>query len=106
MPPAGSERQRERRMHRLGVGVIGSGNISTTYLRNAALFAGIELRACADLSADLARQRAAEYAIRAEPVGALLAAEVVDLVLNLTVPNAHFDVSMAALSAGKHVFTE
>ncbi|MFL5337495.1 MAG: Gfo/Idh/MocA family protein [Geminicoccaceae bacterium] len=90
----------------LGVGVIGCGNISMTYLRNAALFAGIELRACADLSADLARHRAAEFGIRAEPVDALLAAEDVDLVLNLTVPNAHFDVSMAALSAGKHVFTE
>jgi predicted dehydrogenase len=93
-------------MRGLGVGVIGCGNISMTYLRNAALFGGIELRACADLSADLARQRAAEYAIRAESVDALLAAEDVDLVLNLTVPNAHFDVSMAALSAGKHVFTE
>ena len=39
-------------------------------------------------------------------VDALLAAPEVDLVLNLTVPAAHFDVSMAALTAGKHVFTE
>src|SRR5262249_50285390 len=30
----------------------------------------------------------------------------VDLILNLTVPAAHFDVSMSALSAEKHVFTE
>src|SRR3954449_13571595 len=106
MSLAGNERPRERRMLGLGVGVIGCGNISMTYLRNAALFAGIELRACADLSADLARHRAAEFGIRAEPVDALLAAEDVDLVLNLTVPNAHFGVSLAALSAGKHVFTE
>ena len=76
-------------MRRLGIGVVGCGNISMTYLRNAALFPGVELRACADLSADLARQRAAEYGIRAEPVEALLVAEDVDLVLNLTVPNAH-----------------
>ena len=93
-------------MRRLGIGVIGCGNISMTYLRNAALFPGVELRACADLSADLAQQRAAEYGIRVEPVEALLAAEDVDLVLNLTVPNAHYGVSMAALTAGKHVFTE
>jgi len=32
---------------RLGIGVVGCGNISTTYLRNAALFGGVELRACA-----------------------------------------------------------
>ena len=26
--------------------------------------------------------------------------------LNLTIPAAHFDISMQALAAGKHVFTE
>src|SRR6187402_1446038 len=93
-------------MRRLGIGVVGCGNISMTYLRNAALFPGVELRACADLSVDLAQLRAAEYGIRVEPVESLLAAEDVDLVLNLTVPNAHYGVSMAALIAGKHVFTE
>ena len=93
-------------MVKLGIGVVGCGNISLTYMRNAALFRGVELRACADLSADLAARRAAEYGIRALSLDALLAAEDIDLVLNLTVPNAHFEVSMAALSAGKHVFTE
>lgn len=93
-------------MGKLGIGVVGCGNISLTYMRNAALFDGVELRACADLSADLAAVRAAEYGIRPLSLDALLAAEDIDLVLNLTVPNAHFDVSMAALSAGKHVFSE
>ncbi|TIS81258.1 MAG: Gfo/Idh/MocA family oxidoreductase, partial [Mesorhizobium sp.] len=91
---------------KLGIGVIGCGNISMTYLRNAALFAGVELRACADISADLAALRAREYGIRALPVDALLADPEVDLVLNLTVPSAHFDITHSALSAGKHVFTE
>jgi predicted dehydrogenase len=93
-------------MGKLGIGVVGCGNISMTYMRNAALFRDVDLRACADLSADLAAARAKEYGIRAEPLDRLLAADDVDLVLNLTVPNAHFEVSMAALSAGKHVFTE
>ncbi|WEK49089.1 MAG: Gfo/Idh/MocA family oxidoreductase [Candidatus Kaistia colombiensis] len=93
-------------MKRLGIGVIGCGNIASTYLRNAALFPGVELRACADMQPEAAQRRASEYGLRALGVDALLAAEDVDLVLNLTVPNAHFDVSMAALSAGKHVFTE
>ena len=39
-------------------------------------------------------------------VDALLADPEVDLVLNLTIPAVHFDVTMSALSAGKHVFTE
>ncbi|MEI9409666.1 Gfo/Idh/MocA family oxidoreductase [Mesorhizobium salmacidum] len=91
---------------RLGIGVIGCGNISMTYLRNAALFGGIELRACADISAEMAALRAKEYGIRALAVDALLADPEIDLVLNLTIPAAHFDISFSALSAGKHVFTE
>ncbi|WP_245466077.1 Gfo/Idh/MocA family oxidoreductase [Mesorhizobium sp. M7A.F.Ca.CA.002.09.1.1] len=85
---------------------MGCGNISMTYLRNAALFGGIELRACADISADMTALRAKEYGIRALGVDALLADPEIDLVLNLTIPAAHFDISFAALSAGKHVFTE
>ncbi|PBC03449.1 Gfo/Idh/MocA family oxidoreductase [Mesorhizobium sp. WSM3860] len=91
---------------KLGIGVIGCGNISMTYLRNAALFTGVELRACADLSAEMAALRAGEYGLRALSVDALLADPEIDLVLNLTVPSAHFDISFSALSAGKHVFTE
>ncbi|MFB2549820.1 Gfo/Idh/MocA family protein [Ensifer soli] len=90
----------------IGIGVIGCGNISMTYLRNAALFSGVELKACADISADMAALRAKEYGIRAETVDGLLADPEVDLVLNLTIPAVHYDVTMSALSAGKHVFTE
>ena len=32
----------------LGVGIVGTGNISMTYMRNAALFPGVRLVACAD----------------------------------------------------------
>lgn len=91
---------------KLGIGVIGCGNIAMTYLRNAALFPGVRLVACADLNAELAAQRAAEYGLRAVTADALLADPEVDLVLNLTIPAAHFDVSHSALTAGKHVFTE
>ena len=93
-------------MAKLGIGVVGCGNIAATYLRNAALFPDVEIRACADISAEAAKWRADEFGLRPLPIDALLAADDIDLVLNLTVPNAHFDVSMAALSAGKHVFTE
>ena len=42
----------------LGVGVIGCGNISTAYFRLAPLFRGIEMRACADLNAEVAKAQA------------------------------------------------
>jgi predicted dehydrogenase len=92
--------------NKIGLGVIGCGNISMTYLRNAALFSGVELRACADINAEMAALRAREYNIRALSVDQLLADPEIDLILNLTIPAVHFDVTMSALDAGKHVFTE
>lgn len=90
----------------LGIGVIGAGNISAAYLRLAPMFPGIEMRAVADLNADAAAARAAEFGIRAETVDGLLAADDIDIVVNLTVPAAHYQVSKRALDAGKHVYSE
>ena len=90
----------------IGIGVIGCGNIAMTYMRNAALFRDVALVACADISLEAAERRAREYGVRALSVEGLLREPGVDLVLNLTVPAAHDDVTLAALSAGKHVFTE
>ena len=91
---------------KLGIGVIGCGNISKAYFSLAPLFRGIEMRACADINPDAAKARAAEFSIRAETVEGLLRSDDVDIVVNLTIPAAHFDVSKGALDAGKHVYSE
>jgi predicted dehydrogenase len=93
-------------MNKIKIGVIGCGNISTTYMRNAALFNNVELTACADIVPASAAQRASEYRIEAMTVESLLESANVDLVLNLTIPTEHHRVTSAALDAGKHVFTE
>lgn len=90
----------------LGIGVIGAGNISAAYLRLAPMFNGIQMRAVADLNADAAQSRASEFGVRAETVDGLLAADDVDIVVNLTIPAAHFEVSKRTLEAGKHVYSE
>jgi predicted dehydrogenase len=90
----------------LGVGIIGCGNISAAYLRLAPLFRGIDMRACADINMDAARARADQFGVRAETVDALLGADDIDIVVNLTVPSAHYDVSRNILEAGKHVYSE
>lgn len=90
----------------LKAGIIGCGNISTTYFKLAPLFNSIEITHCADLNAALAASRAAEFGVKAVSVAELLGAKDVDIVVNLTVPNAHFKVSMAAVKAGKHVYSE
>jgi predicted dehydrogenase len=90
----------------LGVGIIGCGNISTTYFRLAPLFKGIEIRACADINPEAAEARAAEYGVKAQSIGDLLANPEIDIVVNLTIPDAHFPVSKQILEAGKHVYSE
>lgn len=93
-------------MTTLGVGIIGCGNISTSYLRLAPLFKGLEMRAVADINAAAAEARAKEYGVRAMSVDDLLAAPDIDVVVNLTIPDAHYAVTRSILEAGKHAYTE
>lgn len=93
-------------MKTYGIGIIGCGNISASYLKLAPLFEGIEMRACADLNMDAAKARAEEFGIRAETVEGILAADDIDIVVNLTIPSAHFDVIRRTLEAGKHSYSE
>jgi predicted dehydrogenase len=90
----------------LGVGLIGCGNISTIYLTNIPFAAGLKVRAVADLRPEVAEAQGKKFAVEALPVDALLARNDIDIVVNLTIPAAHSAVSLAALAAGKHVFSE
>src|SRR5215475_1878495 len=93
-------------MDKLGVGIIGCGNISTIYMRNMGSFRDLRLIACADVRREAAQAQAAEFGIEPLSIDALLARPDIQIVVNLTTPNAHFPVSQAALAAGKHVFGE
>jgi predicted dehydrogenase len=93
-------------MKQLGVGVVGCGVISTIYMQNLAAFREVRLVACADMLPDSARAQAERFGIPALGIEALLRDPEVDIVVNLTTPNAHFEVSHSALTAGKHVFSE
>jgi predicted dehydrogenase len=88
------------------IGVVGCGNISDIYLQNGPRFRDIVFTACADLSADAANRQAERYAIRAPSVEELLKSDDVDIVLNLTIPEVHAAVSLQAIEAGKHVYSE
>ena len=91
---------------KLGVGVIGCGNISSAYFRLAPMFKGIEMRACADINMAAAEAQADAFSLRAMSVDDILASDDIDIVVNLTIPAAHKDICVAALDAGKHVYSE
>jgi predicted dehydrogenase len=93
-------------MAKLGIGIIGCGNISTTYLRLAPLFKGLKVRAVADINPEAAKARGEEYGVKAQSVDDLLANPEVDVVINLTIPDAHFAVTKRILEAGKHAYSE
>ncbi len=93
-------------MTQLGVGIIGCGNISTAYLTLAPMFKALKLVAVADINMDNARAKAADFDVRAETVEDLLKASDVDVVVNLTIPDVHFEVTKSILDAGKHAYSE
>lgn len=89
------------------VGLIGCGRISDIYLKNCAVFDEVDIVACASLDILESRAKADAYGVeRACTPDELISAKDIDVVLNLTVPEAHFDVSQSALAAGKHVYAE
>ena len=91
----------------LGVGIIGAGTISGTYLDNLTSFPDTEVVAIGDLFTDVARSKAAEHGIAsAGDVASVLEHEGVELVVNLTIPAAHAEVASQAIAAGKHVWNE
>ncbi|MFJ4209905.1 Gfo/Idh/MocA family protein [Paenarthrobacter sp. NPDC089675] len=89
------------------VGIIGCGAIIAQYLTNFRRLDSIDLVAVADLDRSRAQAVADSYeGVRALAVDELLAADDVDLVLNLTIPAAHAEIALKAIAAGKSVYGE
>lgn len=91
----------------LGVGVVGSGMISSIYLKNmTSRFDILRVEAMTSAHLENARKRAAEFGIPARPYEELLADGNIDLIVNLTPTPAHGEIIRRALEACKHVYTE
>ncbi|OAN39195.1 Gfo/Idh/MocA family protein [Microbacterium sp. H83] len=94
-------------MSAVGVGIIGVGVISDTYLENLSSFPDVDVLIVGDLLLDRAEAQAAKHGVPAfGSAEDVLAHPGVDLVVNLTIPAVHIEVSRAAIAAGKHVWTE
>ncbi|MFA6507495.1 MAG: Gfo/Idh/MocA family oxidoreductase [Treponemataceae bacterium] len=106
-------------MGKITVGVLGCGVISEIYLKNlkerfrnievvgcADALRNIEVVGCADALPEKARERATQFGVTAFTVDELLAHPGIKIILNLTIPAAHGEMSMKVLNAGKHVYSE
>ncbi len=93
-------------MERTKIGIIGCGNISNIYCLNGRKF-GLELAACADIDFDRAQTKAAENDIpKALTIDQILTDPEIEILVNLTIPAVHAEVSRRILDAGKHVYSE
>ena len=94
-------------MNNFRVGLIGCGVISDIYLQTCQKFEILDVVACASLDIEQSKSKAEKYNIPrvCSPEEIIRDAEI-DCVLNLTIPASHAQISLAALEAGKHVYSE
>lgn len=89
------------------VGIVGCGNISNAYFKGSKEFDILEIVGVADIDPERARTKAEEHGVKAYgSVDELLADPQIQIVVNLTTPQSHAPVSLAAIAAGKHVHEE
>ena len=93
-------------MDRVGIGIVGCGNISEAYLKAASHFPILDIRGVADVRPEAAEARAHQFGLRARSVDDLLRDPSVEIIVNLTIPAAHVEVGLKALESGKHVYSE
>ena len=88
------------------VGLIGCGNIAETYFRSQEYFNNINFIACADINNKAAQKCGHENKIQPLSVEEILRHDEIDIILNLTIPQAHYEVSKKILQNQKHVYSE
>ena len=96
-------------MKKCEVGIIGIGKISGIYLDNlTGMFSDrVNLRGVTDLMTERAAVAAQQYnTVLYDSVDAMLGDPRLDLVLNLTTPQSHYELCKKVLEAGKHVYVE
>ncbi len=90
----------------MNVGVIGCGNIAETYFRAQDYFNNINFIACSDINLEAAKKASIEHNVEALTIDEMLNSKNIDLILNLTIPQAHYEVSKKCLLSGKNVYSE
>ena len=94
-------------MKKYNVGLLGCGDICDIYFKNCLSSQILNMAACASLHEEKAHRKAQEYNIpKACSIVELINDPQIDIILNLTVPEVHGKFNLAALEAGKHVYSE
>lgn len=99
----------EPRRHdgRLGVGIVGAGNIAMRYIEDLVTYPDLRVVGVTDLAPERADRLARVAGCRVYPsLDELLAEDDVGLLVDLTPPSSHAAITRLGLEAGRHVFSE
>ena len=89
------------------IGFVGCGYTADMYIQSLKKYPHLELVAVTDRNQKRALEFGAYYSLKTCPtVEALLADPNIEMIVNLTNPRSHFEVSKVCLEAGKHVYSE
>ena len=87
--------------------LIGAGAISGIYLKNlTGTYHITDMIGCSDIIPERSKARAEEFGICQMTNEEILSDPEIKIVVNTTFPLAHYEVTKAALLAGKHVYSE
>jgi len=94
-------------MKKINIGVVGCGNISGIYFENLTkTFQNTNVYACADLNEQAAQKAAETWGTKVLTFEEMLQCKEIEIILNITTPQGHFDICKRALLAGKHTYVE
>lgn len=94
-------------MKKHGIGIIGCGTISQTYLKNlTSKFSILEVIGVSDIIPERSKAKAEAFGVRQMTNEEIYACDEIEVVVNLTNPTSHYEVSRDALLAWKHVYSE
>ena len=95
-------------IEKVKIGFVGCGDISRAYFKLCKKFPILEAVAAADIDLDRAAQAIAKYELPVDicTPDQLIARDDIEIVVNITPPVAHAEINLAAIAAGKHVYTE
>ena len=94
-------------MQPVTIAIVGTGFVADYYMTTLAGHPQLKLAGVFDRNTNRLAQFCSFHKVRAYPdYAAMLADPLVEIIVNLASPQAHFEISKAALEAGKQVYSE
>jgi predicted dehydrogenase len=89
------------------IGIVGCGKICDIYFQTLSKLENVHVKACADILPQRAQEKALIYNVPMTcTLEEIMSSDDIDIILNLTIPKAHYPVARQALEADKHVYNE